>query len=617
VGSFHKLMNGYMGRILHVNLSTGELWDEHLDPSLAHDYMGGSGLAARLVYSMVDGDTDPLGPDNPLVLMTGPLVGTAMPSAGRCSICALSPLTGIWGESNTGGFLGPELRFSGYDGIVVTGEADHPTWLTIVEGKPRLRDAANLWGLDSYETQDRARQILDDERARVACIGAAGENQVKMAAVMNDHGRAAGRAGIGAVMGSKRLKAIALRGTDQVPLADPDGFGGVVREIRRSLNEDMACSALRLAGTAGYVDLALMYGDMPIRYFQQGEWAGASELSGVLMAEQFQTGIKACYGCPIACGRETESPRFGVERVDGPEYESIAALGSLLMVDDLESVIYAGHLCNVHGLDTISTGSTIALACEMFERGVLTEVETGGLRIGYGDAAAVHDLIGMVAKRQGFGNMLAEGSAALAERYGVPDLAATVNRLEVPMHDPRAFSGMAVTYALSPRGACHMQGDMYSVDTGQSAAEDLGIVPVDRFDDSERKGRLAARQHLWRTGYNAWTLCQFANPGVDLLLRALECVTGWSLEPQDLLISAKRIVALKRMLNMRRGLDKTDDRLPRLLLEPLDDGGSEGHVPNLDALLGGAYDELGWDRETAVPTRETLDALGLSFLEGM
>jgi aldehyde:ferredoxin oxidoreductase len=609
-------MDGYLGKLLCVNLSSGEFHEEALDPGLARHYVGGSGLAARLIYDMVDGVIDPMGPENPLILMTGPLVGTSMPSAGRCSVCALSPLTGIWGESNTGGFIGPELRFAGYDGIVITGQAEKPVWLTVVDGESRIRDASELWGLDVYATQDRARGILDEPRARIACIGAAGENLVKMAAVMNDHGRAAGRTGMGAVMGAKNLKAIALRGTGSVPLADPDVFNHVVREILRDLDEDVAAMALRMAGTAGYVDMGLMYGDMPIRYFQHGEWEPASNLSGVLMAEEYQRRIRACYRCPIACGRETEAPRFGIEKVDGPEYETIAAFGSLGMVDDLEGVIYAGHLCNVYGLDTISTGCTIALACEMFERGVLTLEDTDGLAVRYGDVGVIHRLIQMVAHREGFGNMLAEGSAALAERFDASELAATVNGLEVPMHDPRAFSGMAVTYVLSPRGACHMQGDMYGVDTGQGPAVELKIVPGDRFEDSEEKGRIAARQHMWRTLYNAWTLCQFQNPGVERLLKAVNAATGWALVPDDLMTLGRRIATLKRMLNVRRGLSRADDRLPNLLLQPLDAGGTEGEVPDLEMLLAGAYAELGWDPESGEPARETLSALDLDFTIG-
>ena len=605
-------MNGYMDKILRVDLSAGKIWDEPLNEEYTRAFAGGSGLAARYVYDMVDGETDPLGPDNPLIFMTGPLVGTAMPSAGRCSVCALSPLTGIWGESNTGGFFGPELRFAGYDGIIITGRAEKPVWLSIVEGRAELRDAARLWGLDSYSTQEQARAALDEPKARVACIGVAGENLVKMAAVMNDHGRAAGRTGMGAVMGSKNLKAIAVRGKARVPLADPDGFKSVVREIIADLDEDMAAMSFRLAGTAGGVDMLLMYGDMPIRYYQQGEWEEASNLSGVLMTDQYLNKAAACYRCPIACGRETRAPSYGVEKVDGPEYETVAAFGSLAMVDDLEAVIYAGHLCNVHGVDTISAGATIALACEMFERGILTAADTGGIEIRYGDVQTMHRLIEMLARREGFGDVLAEGSAALAERFGAPELAVTVNRLEVPMHDPRAFAGMAVTYALSPRGACHMQGDMYGVDMGMGPATELGILPGDRFEATEEKGRIAARQQAWRNLYNAINLCQFQNPGVGRLLAALNGATGWGLEAEGLMTLGKRIVTLKRLLNLRRGLTRADDRLPDLLLKPLDGGGTEGAVPDVEALLAGAYAEYGWDPETGKPSPETLEELGLT-----
>ena len=606
-------MNGYIGKILHVDLATGELGAEPLDEEYARAFVGGSGLAARYVYDMVDGATDPLGPDNVLIFMTGPLVGTPMPSAGRCSVCALSPLTRIWGESNTGGFFGPELRFAGYDGIIVTGRAEKPVWLSIVEGRAELRDGAGLWGSDSYAAQERVRETLGEPKARVACIGAAGERRVKMAAVMNDHGRAAGRTGMGAVMGSKNLKAVAVRGSAQIPLADPAGFKDVVREIVGGLGDDIPVVSLQLAGTACYVDMALMYGDMPIRYYQQGEWEGASDLSGVLMVDQYQNKSTACYRCPIACGRETRAPNYGVQAVDGPEYETLGAFGSLMMVNDLEAVIYAGHLCNVYGLDTISAGVTIALACEMFERGILTTADTGGLEIRYGDAPMFHRLIKMMAHRQGFGDALAEGSVALAEQFGAGELAAAVNRLEVPMHDPRAFAGLAVTYALSPRGACHMEGDMYGVDTGQGPPFELGVIPGDRFEATEEKGRIAARQQAWRNLYNAIDLCQFQNPGVERLLAALNSATGWGLENDDLMALGKRIVTLKRVLNLRRGLTRADDRLPDLLLKPLDDGGAEGTVPDVDALLAGAYAEYGWDPETGEPTQETLEELGLGF----
>jgi aldehyde:ferredoxin oxidoreductase len=605
-------MNGYMGKVLHVDLSTGRLWDEAVNEEDARAFVGGSGLAAHIIYDMVHEDTDPLGPENPLVFMTGPLVGTAMPSAGRYSVCALSPLTRIWGEANSGGFFGPELRFAGYDGVVITGCSSRPVCLSIVEGKPQLHDASSLWGSDSYATQQMVRQAMGDEKARVACIGVAGENKVKMAAVMNDHGRAAGRTGMGAVMGSKKLKAIGVRGSAKVPVADPERFKTLVRDIIANLDDAILPRALRLAGTASTLDaLTEIYGDMSIRYYQQGDWDEATNLSGIVMADQYQNRIYACYRCPIGCGRETRAPRYNLDRADGPEAETIFALGYTMMVDDLQAVIYAGHLCNLYGIDTISTGCTIALACEMFERGIINPKDTGGLDIRYGDINMIHRLIEMTGRREGFGDMLAEGSANLAERFGVPELAVTVKRLEVPMHDARAFVGMAVTYALSPCGASHMQGDMYAVDMGQCEAPEIGIELGDRFESSEEKGRMSARQQAWRNLYNALTLCQFQDIGVERMLTALKCVTGWDLNANDLLNMGKRIVTLKRMLNIRRGITSADDHLPALLLKPFKEGGTEGNVPDMDALLKGAYFEYGWDPSTGKPTPETITKLGL------
>jgi aldehyde:ferredoxin oxidoreductase len=302
--------------------------------------------------------------------------------------------------------------------------------------------------------------------------------------------------------------------------------------------------------------------------------------------------------------------------VDGPEYETMISFGSLMMVDDLEAVIYAGHLCNVYGMDTISAGCTIALACELFERNLLTAEDTGGIEIRYGDAKTAHQLVEMMARREGFGDVLADGSQALAERVGVPDLAVTVNRLEVPMHDPRAFHGMAVTYALSPRGACHMEGDMYGVDTGQGPAVELGVLPGDRFEASEEKGRISALNQAWRNLYNALTLCQFQNPGPEIVLKALNQITGWDLALDDLMTLGKRITTLKRMLNLRLGLERGDDRLPELLTRPLE-GGTEGNVPDLDTLLAGAYAEYGWDPQSGEPTPETLANLALDSIAGL
>src|SRR5574340_412084 len=597
-------MKGYIGRILHVDLSNERLWDEALNEDYARKYAGGSGLAARYLFDVIDETTNPLGPDNPLLFLTGPLVGTQFTSAGRYSACARSPLTGIWGEANSGGFFGPELRYAGYDGIWIHGASKRPVWLSVVEGKPALHDAADLWGRDIYETQRRVREALGDSKVRVACIGLAGENQVKLAGIANDHGRFAARTGLGAVMGSKKLKAIAARGTGKVPLHDPAGFKTAANEALAFVKEDMGSQSRRSFGTAGYVNLSHMLGDFPSRYFQLGEYPAADGLSGVDMAEKYLRRNTACHKCVIACGRETFAPDYQDEKVDGPEYEASGALGSMLMIFDLQAVIHANHLCNLYGMDVISLGVTIGLACELLERGLLTAADTGGLEIRYGDAQMLFRLIELTARGEGFGAVLAEGNAALAERAHVPELCATVNRLEVPMHDPRAYLGMAVTYALSPRGACHMEGNMFDLDLGQSSMEDVGLVPGERHENSAAKGRMAARLQAWRNLYNSLTLCQFENPTVSLLVRAINAATGWGVAADDLMSMGKDIVNIKRLLNFKLGLRREDDRLPELLLKPLEQGGSKGIVPDMPTLLAGAYAEFGWDPETGRPSEE-------------
>ena len=604
-------MNGYLGRILRVDLNNLRLWDEALNEDYARTYVGGSGLAARYLYDMLDAGTDPLGPENPLFFLTGPLVGTSMTSAGRYSVCARSPLTGIWGEANSGGFFGPELRYAGYDGVLITGRAGQPVWLSIVEGQAALHPAGDLWGNDIYVTQACLRERLGEPKARVACIGLAGENGVKLAGIANDHGRFAARTGLGAVMGSKNLKAIAVRGTGKVPLHAPDEYKVITNQILALYKEDFSSQSYRAYGTAGYVNLSHMLGDLPIRYFQLGEYPQADDLSGVDLAEKYLIRNTACHKCVIACGRETHSPTYNDPKVDGPEYETLGALGSLLMIFDLEAVIHAGHLCNLYGMDIISLGVTIGLACELFERGLLTPADTGGLDIRYGDPGMVFRLIEMTARREGFGAVLAEGNSALAERAGVPELSATVNRLEVPMHDPRAYLGMAVTYALSPRGACHMQGDMFTLDLGQSNLGEVGLEPGERHENSVEKGHTAARMQAWRNLYNSLILCQFENPGVRLLLSAVNSTTGWNLAPDDLMAAGKRIVNIKRLVNFKLGLTKANDRLPDLLLKPLKEGGSLDHKPDMPTLLAGAYTEFGWDAETGRPSAETLRTLGV------
>ncbi len=603
-------MHGYMGRLLAVDLTKGEISDQPLSQAYAQDLLGGSGLAARYLYDLIGPDTDPLGPDNPLLLMTGPLVGTSAPACGRHTFSARSPLTGIWGEANSGGFVGAELRFAGYDGVIVKGRAEAPTYLTIVDGEASLHDAAHLWGLDCYDTQERIKRDIDQPKARVACIGPAGENQVLYAAIMNDHGRAAGRAGLGAVMGSKNLKAIAVRGDSSAPLADPDGFHQAAREAVRLVRNDFMSETFRAGGTAVYMDMGIMLGDVPARYWTAGKFDAASALSGSVMAETILQGPIACFRCPIACGRRTtlKETEYAVAEVDGPEYETVVAFGSLLFSSDLEAATYANHLCNRFGLDTISAGSTIALAYLLYDQGVITNADTGGLPLEWGDMEAAIALIEQIALRRGLGELLALGAKRFAAHFDASDLAVHVKGMEMPMHDVRAFSGMALSYATSPRGACHLQSDMYLVDMG-GAIPELEIMPDGRFK-TRGKARTVALHQDWRSLYNAMIMCHFAAPPARLIADLLQAATGWDRSPQEWLRLGERAFVVKRALNCRLGARRGDDRLPQLVLRPLS-GGGHRRTPRVDRLLKDYYAYREWDWDTGKPTARKLAKLGM------
>ena len=604
-------MRGYMGKLLVVDLTSRELVDEPLDQALAREFVGGSGFAARYLYPEITPNTDPLGPENTLMFMTGPLVGTRAPSCGRHEVCALSPLTGIWGESNAGGFWGAELKFSGYDGIVIRGRASEPVWLSITQGQPpALHSAADLWGLDHYQAQEHLRRKLKDDKVRVAAIGPAGENQVLYAAIMNDHGRAAGRTGMGAVMGSKNLKAIAVRGSQRVPVADRPAFRQTARQALGVVREDIATQVYCQMGTASFVDMSMMWGNMPHKYWSQAEFDEATNLSGVVMSETILTRSVPCYGCVVACGREVtlnDTP-YGVEIVDGPEYETVTMLGSMLLVDDLSAVAYAGHLCNRYGLDTISAGSAIALAYMLYERGFITTADTGGLPLKWGDIEMAHTLLDMIAHRQGFGDILADGVKRIAARYGAEDLAIHVNGLAPPGHDPRAVPGMAIAYATSPRGACHMQGDAYMVDLGLTVPE-LGIYPGDRFEIGGRAETVAKLQD-WRALYNSAIMCFFVNPTAPILARLLSEATGWPSGLEDWRLAGERAFCLKRALINRLGVKRGNDRLPERFFVPMVNG-SEGRTPPMDVLLQDYYAYRSWDWETGKPSLDKLLSLGL------
>lgn len=606
-------MNGYMGKLLVVDLTSGKIEDQPLDADYVRQFIGGSGLAARYLYDSLDPDLDPLNPANPLFFMAGPLTGTRAPLCGRHVICARSPLTGIWCESHAGGFVGAELRFAGYDGIIIGGRSPRPAYLWVQDGRAELRDAGHLWGKDTFETQTLIKEELGDRRVRVACIGPAGENQVLLANIIHDDARAAGRGGMGAVMGSKNLKAVAVRGHSRIPVADEGRLKELAREVIEILKDDFMSDMLHATGTACAMDQLNYLGSLPSRYYTQGVFY-TEPLNGGYMADTILTGTSGCYGCVVACGRKVAASegRYTFPEIDGPEYETICALGPILLIDDLAAISWLGHLCDGYGMDTMSAGSTIGFAHYLFQEGVIGPQDTGGLTLQWDDPETVVELLGQMARKEGFGALLGEGSRRLGQRFGVEELAVQVKGLEVAYHDPRAFSSMALVYSTSPVGASHNHSDMYWVEVGRSV-EELGIPFTDRLEDAG-KGPLVARHQDWRSVTNSLIMCIFNNAPAQYHADLLNAVTGRQETLESLLHIGERIWNLKRAYNNRLGLTRADDKLPKLLLQPLAEGGTQGHVPDLELMLQEYYEVRDWDPETGKPSREKLEELGLGWM---
>ena len=608
-----KKGNGFTGKMLHIDLTRGILKDAPTPLNWADQFIGGAGLAARILYPLLSKETEPLGPNNPMLLMAGPCVGTAVPSSGRMAICACSPLTRLWGESDIGGYFGAEMRQAGYDGILIQGRAEKPVYLSLLYGNAEIHSADHLWTQTISTTQQMLREDINEKRFFTLSIGPAGENLVKYANMMSEGGRAAGRMGLGAVMGSKNLKALAVVGNQPVPVANHDAIVELARSANKVMMEDFMPDCYRKMGTATAVGPSQEIGSMPNKYFTQGEFPTHDNISGATMSETRLVGRDGCHRCPIQCGRVVEVPdgKYKLPRVSGPEYETLGALGSMLLIDDLDAVITMSHLCDDLGLDTISTGNSIAFAHYLMDQDKLTSKEVGML-LEWGDPGPVIDLIQQIAHREDFGDILAEGVRSMGERYDAEDLAVHVKGLEISCWDPRALFGMATSYATSPRGGTHLDGDLYMVLQGQVQME-LGIDADDPQTD-EGMGEIAAKSQSWRQVSNSLIICQFPTFTVGEITQFYSLVVGHETTPQELLHIGDRIITLKRLINLNLGFTPEDDRLPKLLLQPLPDGGTRGMVPDIEKQLNDYYAYRDWDRKTGRPSAVALKKVGLADL---
>lgn len=609
-------MFGWRGKILRVNLTEGILHEEELDPQVAKDYIGGRGLGIWLLNKELEPGCDPLSPANIMVMATGPLTGTGAPTGARYAVMTKSPLTGGITCSNSGGKFPTELKRSGFDALVVEGRAENPVYLWVNNGKFELRNAEHLWGMTTPETTNRL--ITEtDANAKVACIGPAGENKVLFAAIMNDKDRAAGRSGVGAVMGSKNLKAVVVRGTQKIQLADPDRFKEFNGKILGRFKEEAKVTpiGLRINGTAGVVTATQNYGVLPTKNWQQGTFDGWEKIDGRELTKTYLVTNSACFACPIGCGRKTkvEDSQFAGEG-EGPEYETVYAMGSNCMVDNLAAVLKANYLCNELGMDTITMGATVGCAMELVDRGYISEEEVGR-SLQWGDAEALVELTRMTGYREGFGDRLAEGSYRLAESCGHPELAMVSKKQEFPGYDPRGAQAMGLAYATSPIGGSHMRGD-------PAYFELFGIPqPMDRL---AWKGKAQPTQAIQDHSaiIDSAGLCIFFTVRnlveKDLavaptgILEYMNAATGANYTLEELSAAGQRIINIERLFLVKAGFTRKDDSLPkRITEEPMPDGPSRGHVCHLDEMLDEYYEERGWTPD-GVPPPEKLAKLGIS-----
>ncbi len=599
-------MKGWIGKLLRVDLTKGEWKTEELDKNLAAKFIGGRGLGSKILFDEIDPKVDPFSPNNKLIMATGPLTGTSASASGRYMVITKAPLTGTIGCSNSGGHFGAELKYAGFDVIVFEGKAKEPVYLYIEDGKAELRDAKALWGKTTHETTD---QILSetDMDARVACIGPAGEKLVRYACVINDKHRAAGRSGVGAVMGSKNLKAVAVKGSGSVTVADKDAFRKATLDVLKKVKANPVTSTgLPSYGTCVLVNVINASGIFPTRNFNEGVFEGAEKISGETLADGILVRNRACFSCPIGCGRvvKVSNPKYECFG-EGPEYESDWSMGGCCGVDNLDAIAKGNYLCDTLGLDPISAGVTIACGMELSQKGIISPKEVGR-SLNFGDADAMVEMVRQIGYREGFGDVLAEGSYRVAEKFGHPEYSMTVKKQEFPAYDARGVQGMGLQYATSNRGACHVRGYLISPEILGSPQK------LDPFETEEKAGWVKTFQDLTAVvdsaGLCLFNTFAFGGPEIIEFLRS---ATGIEMRLEELMKAGERIWNLERVFNLKAGITGKEDRLPdRIVKEPMPGGPAKGRVSELSKMLPEYYELRGWDKE-GVPTKNKLKELGL------
>jgi aldehyde:ferredoxin oxidoreductase len=617
-------MYGAWRKIAEVDLDRREIKVKDVDESLYRAYFSGSGLAAYLLYLKKKYEVDPLGPENDLVFMTGLLTGAPVYAASKTSVCAKSPLTGIWGEATFGGFWGSALRSTGFDGIWVTGRSKDPVYLCVTTGKVEIKGAQELWGKNAFETEKILRE-KNDRKAVVVCIGRAGEKLSKIASLMSEgaNARAAGRTGLGAVMGSKNLKGIVvLGGKESLPLFDPQGLKNSLKEYLPTLKK-FSEKRTKL-GTAYAVKSKEGIGGLPLKNFSLGiRWGeGATKISGETIVQDYAPKDYTCFFCPIKCGKELKLKAFSGPYAElighGPEYETLAGFGSNLLNDNLESIIVANYLCNDYGLDTISTSVTLGFAFEAYERGLLTKKDCGGLELTWGNVDAILEMIRKIGEREGIGDLFADGSRIAAQKIGgeSESFVPHAKGLEPSTTAPTPTVSIGLSWATSNRGACHLEGLSHLIEGGVPFYE-MGYGDVVDGYTNEDKGRLVRIMQDFMATYNALGLCKFlVSSGrlrPELMGRWVQFVTGWDMDGEKIMTMGDRLYNLKRAYNIKIGISRKDDIIsPKLLWALRKEGSMEEKKQFFERMLEDYYRERGWD-QNGFPTKETLQKLGLEF----
>jgi aldehyde:ferredoxin oxidoreductase len=623
------MARSFHNRILRVNLSSGTVQVETPGEVTIRRYLGGWNTIADVLLREVPRGADPLGPENMLVFAAGVITGLPISGASRNAIGAKSPLTGGFGAAEVGGFWGAELKHAGFDAVIVEGASDRPVYLWIKDGEAEIRDAKHLWGSPTKETLTTIRHELDDDRIRCAMIGPGGENLVRFACVMNGLKDAAGRTGMGAVMGSKNLKAIAVRGTTRLDGADPDKVRAMARRAAQEVREGERAAGLHQFGTGAGLEGGVEVGNLPIRNFRDGVFPGAGKISSEVYLEEIGVGMEACWACAVRCKKvvEAETPYDVDPDYGGPEYESVAALGSCCGVDDIVAVSKATDLCNAYSLDSIGTGVMIAFAMECFENGLLTLEDTSGLELRFGNAEAIVDMVERIARREGLGDLLADGHAAAVASIGqgAERFAIQAKNQAYPMHEPRYKRGLAIGYAVSPTGADHVHS-MHDIDLSEpdeagfvkdEQLKSLGVLePMPQESLGPDKVRASLRKATRTIAENCLTMCVFPGWHVSDLAEMVEAATGWSFTTYELMKVGERATTLARIFNLREGFTAADDRLPERSHGPTRDGVlADGGIDRgeLQEALRTYYAMLGWDRETGIPTLDTLHDLDIAW----